>query len=243
VCPDVQRIVRWVRPLLVACIAASCGGSDAGAPVDTPGASVGGTTELSVTSVLTSTTVLSSSTEVGTTANPVSVATVVSTPEQQVVSSQPIDAPPTTAVAIDSLTTPPGYEVQTPPEVSDASVLALAAVLGVDGEVEHMGGEDGAGQCIGRLEPRGLCVNVPLWGAWQYWDLDAQNSQGASDEQAAQVALDLFVRIGVDPGVVTSVEPNGPLPQMELSNGALVMVAQDGRIASVIAGTTQMPPG
>jgi len=84
-------------------------------------------------------------------------------------------------------------------------------------------------------------VNVPIPGSWQYWDLDAQSSQGASDEEAGEAALDVFVRIGVDPGVVSSVEPNGPLPQVALSNGALVMVAEGGRIAWIIASINQMP--
>ncbi len=149
-------------------------------------------------------------------------------------------APPTTADAIDIVTSVPA-QVVVAPLVSDASVMALAAVLGVEGEFEHRDGEFGGGQCIGRLESRGLCVNVPLWGIWQYWDLSAQGGQRASDDQASLVASDLFVQLGVDPGAVTSIEPNGPLPQVEFSSGALVMVAADGRIAMVIAGTSLLP--
>jgi hypothetical protein len=125
-------------------------------------------------------------------------------------------------------------------EVSEASVLALAAVLGVEGQVEQM---EANGQCIGRLEPRGLCVNVPTPSSWQYWDSDAQNIAGASNERAGQAAIDVFLRIGVDPGEVISIEPNGPLPQVSLSNGALVMVAEGGRIAWMMAGVDQMPAG
>jgi hypothetical protein len=40
---------------------------------------------------------------------------------------------------------------------------------------------------------------------------------------------------------VTSVEPNGPLPQVKFSIGALVMVAADGRLAMVIAPTSLLP--
>jgi hypothetical protein len=145
--------------------------------------------------------------------------------------------PPTTAIAADLVTYPPD-PMATTPVVSDASVQALAAVLGVDGELEQRDGEHGAGQCIGRLEPRGLCVNVPLWGAWQYWDLSAQKGPGASDEQARSIAVGLFAQLGVDPGAVTSIEPNGPLPQVKFRSGAFVMIAQDGRIAMVIAGTS-----
>jgi hypothetical protein len=119
----------------------------------------------------------------------------------------------------------------------------LAAVLGVEGELEQRDGEFGRGQCIGRLEPRGVCVNVPLWGGWQYWDLSAQDGLGASDDQARMIAVDLFAQLGVDPGEVTSIEPNGPLPQVKFSTGALVMVAADGRIAMVIAGTSLLPIG
>jgi hypothetical protein len=87
----------------------------------------------------------------------------------------------------------------------------------------------------------GVCVNVPLWGLWQYWDLSAQDGPGASDDVARSIALDLFARLGVDPGAVTSIEPNGPLPQVKFSSGALVTVAADGRIAMVIAGTGLVP--
>ncbi len=149
-------------------------------------------------------------------------------------------APPITTIANDTMTSPPVI-TPAPPVISDASVQALAAVLGVEGELEQRDGEHGSGQCVGRLEPRGLCVNVPLWGVWQYWDLAAQDSPGASNDQARDVAVDLFARLGVDPGTVVSIEPNGPLPQVTLSSGTLVMVAEDGRIASVISGTSLLP--
>ena len=126
------------------------------------------------------------------------------------------------------------------PLISELPVAALAAALGVEGDVEQLDGEHGPGYCVGRLEPRGLCVNVPLWGLWQYWDLDAQNSEGASDDQAITVALELFDRLGVDAGEVTSVEHNGP-PNVELSRGASVIVSNDGRIAMVYADTALLP--
>jgi hypothetical protein len=151
-------------------------------------------------------------------------------------------APPTTAIANDMMTSPP-VTTPAPPVINDASVQAVAAVLGIEVELEQRDGEHGRGQCIGRLEPRGLCVNVPLWGVWQYWDLAAQDSPGASDDQARDVAVDLFARLGVDPGTVISIEPNGPLPQVTFSSGTLVMVAEDGRIASVITGTSLLPAG
>ncbi len=149
-------------------------------------------------------------------------------------------AVPTTTIANDAVTSAPATP---PPVVGDASVQALASALGVEGELEQRDGEHGGGQCIGRLEPRGLCVNVPLWGVWQYWDLAAQDSPGASDDQARDVATDLFARLGVDPGTVISIEPNGPLPQVTFSSGTLVMVTEDGRIASVISGTNLLPAG
>ena len=169
------------------------------------------------------------------------------TTSQQVSSVAPVtsadvevdDPMPTTTATV---VYPPVTTTATP-VVSDASVHALAAVLGLDGEPEQRDGAHGAGQCIGRLEPRGLCVNVPLWGVWQYWDLSAQEGPGASDDQARSIAVDLFAQLGVDPGAVTSIEPNGPLPQVQFSSGALVMVAADGRIAMVIAGTTLVPTG
>jgi hypothetical protein len=145
--------------------------------------------------------------------------------------------PSTTAPAVE--TVPATYA----PLIGTSPVLALQEVLGVEGDVEQLEGEHGPGYCVGRLEPRGFCVNVPLWGLWQYWDSDAQNAPGASDEEAAAVALDLFARLGVDAGEVLSVEPNGPLPQVGLSGGASVMVAQGGRIAMVYASTMLMPPG
>ena len=126
------------------------------------------------------------------------------------------------------------------PLISELPVAALAAALGVEGDVEQLDGEHGPGYCVGRLEPRGLCVNVPLWGLWQYWDLDAQNSEGASDDQAITVAVELFDRLGVDAGEVTSVEHNGP-PNVELSRGASVIVSNEGRIAMVYADTALLP--
>jgi hypothetical protein len=42
---------------------------------------------------------------------------------------------------------------------------------------------------------------------------------------------------------VSSVEPNGPLPQVTLTNGAVVMVAEGGRIAWIIASINPMPAG
>ena len=153
------------------------------------------------------------------------------------VEQRPDSIPPNTAPVVE--TVPATYA----PLIGELPVLALAAVLGVEGDAEQLDGEHGPGYCVGRLEPRGLCVNVPLWGLWQYWDSDAQNAQGATDEEAAAVALDLFARLGVDAGEVESVQRNGPLPQASLSGGASVMVAHDGRIASVHASTTLMPPG
>ena len=119
-------------------------------------------------------------------------------------------------------------------------MLALAAVLVIEGEVEHT---EANGLCIGRLEPRGLCVNVPLASTWQYWDSAADALPGASDQEAGAAALDVFTRIGVDPGFVQAIEPNGPHPQVILSNGAVIRVAEGGRIASIIAGVGQMPRG
>jgi hypothetical protein len=149
----------------------------------------------------------------------------------------------TTTVIGDEMVTTTPPSTPAPLAITDASVHALAAVLGVDGELEHRDAEHGQGQCIGRLEPRGLCVNVPLWEVWQYWNLDAQGGPGASDDPARTIAGDLFAQLGVDPGLVTSVKPNGPLPQVEFSSGALVMVAEDGRIAMVIAPTSLLPAG
>ncbi len=117
----------------------------------------------------------------------------------------------------------------------------MASVLGVEGDLEHLEAEHGTAQCIGRLQPRGLCVNGPLWGVWQYWDLDAQSAPGASFEDAQRVAIELFARLGVDPGTVVSVEPNGPLPRVTFTSGTQVMVAEGGRIATILAGTGLLP--
>jgi hypothetical protein len=238
---DVQRIVRWVLPLLMTCAVSSCGSSGSGAPIDTPAVSNGVTT--------TEPRPVSAPTVRSATSTPTDSTTTTSSllDEQRTNSNQlsipPLISPPTTALAIESIDVQPPVTPPPAPEVTDASVLALAAVLGVTGEVEPMDGGGVTGRCVGRLEPRGLCVNVPLPETWQYWDLEAQNSPGAGDQQAIDVALDLFARIGVEPGVVTSVEPNGPLPQVALSSGALVTVADDGRVAWMIAGINQMPPG
>jgi len=221
---DVQAVVRWGLPLLVVCVASGCGDSYAGAPVETPASSVSLPVESDLTTAPTATvpvTPVMSGPSTSATMPPAPVATDSTPPH----TTAPVLAPPVPTQ---------------PPTVSDASVLALAAVLGVTGEIEHT---EGNGSCVGRLEPRGLCVNVPIPGSWQYWDLDAQNGLGASDQEASDAALDVFARLGVDAGVVDSIEPNGPLPQVSLSGGPLVMVAEGGRIASIIAGGDQLPPG
>src|SRR5687767_8190798 len=174
-CPGVQRLVRWALPLLVACAASSCGSSSSGAPVDTPRASAGGT------SISTPVTVPTASTD------PQSVSTAGPTPPTSVpddpsttttslaIEQRPDSIPPTTAPVLD--TVPATYA----PLIGEFPVLALAAALGLEGDVEQLDGEHGPGYCVGRLEPRGFCVNVPLWGLWQYWDLDAQNLLRATD--------------------------------------------------------------
>ncbi len=86
-----------------------------------------------------------------------------------------------------------------------------------------------------------MCINVPTWGGWTYWDLDAQNGPGATDEQAARTAIDFFDRVGADPGDIISIEPNGPLPQVRFTSRALVMVGVDQRIAMLIAPTALLP--
>ena len=236
-CPGVERLVRWALPLLVACAASSCGSSSSGAPVDTPQASADGTSTSTPVSVPTA---LTDPQSVGTT-GPTPPASVPDDPSTTTTSlaieQRPDSIPPTTAPVLE--TVPATYA----PLIGELPVLALAAALGVEGEVEQLDGEHGPGYCVGPLEPRGFCVNVPLWGLWQYWDLDAQNGQGATDEEAAAVALDLFARLGVDAGEVESVERSGPLPKVALSGGASVIVAQDGRIAMVYSSTTLMPPG
>ena len=102
------------------------------------------------------------------------------------------------------LTTVP--ETTLPPLLPEASVRALATLLGVDGEIEYF---ERNAQCIGRLEPRGLCINGPIWGAWQYWDVDAQSGPAASEEQALAIAANLFAALHGDPGPVTAVKENG----------------------------------
>jgi hypothetical protein len=164
---------------------------------------------------------------------------LVTTPASPPTTDPNVAAPPTTAIAVTTPPVSPADTIAPGPEASDASVLALATVLGVEGEVEHVHSN---GSCIGRLEPRGLCVNVPIPSAWQYWDAEADNLPGASDQDASAAALDVFTRIGVDPGVVQSIEPNGPHPQVTLGNGAVVRVAEGGRIAWIIAAVDQMPP-
>lgn len=221
--------------LVVACAASSCGSSSSGAPVPTPQASAGGPTISTSVFVATD---LTDPQSVSTTdaSPPTSVPNAPSTTTTSLaVEQRPDSIPPNTAPVVE--TVPATYA----PLIGELPILALAAGLGVEGDSEQLDGEHGPGYCVGRLEPHGLCVNVPLWGLWQYWDSDAQNAQGATDEEAAAVALDLFARLGVDAGEVESVQR--PLPQVSLSGGASVMVAQDGRIASVHASTTLMPPG
>lgn len=130
---------------------------------------------------------------------------------------------------------------------SDASVVALANAMGIEGELEHRDGEHGPAQCIGRLEPRGVCVNVPLWGVWQYWDLVAQDGPAATTEEAERVAVELFAQLGTDPGTIVelptpvSVVPDGRLASVMFSSGTEVRVAQGGRIAMILAATDLLP--
>ncbi|MBI5089200.1 MAG: hypothetical protein HZB15_10195, partial [Actinobacteria bacterium] len=57
------------------------------------------------------------------------------------------------------------------------------------------------------------------------------------------VAIELVARIAVHPGTVVSIERSGSLTQVTFGHGALVLVASDGRIASVIAPTSLVPVG
>lgn len=153
----------------------------------------------------------------------------------------PVAAPPITGTT-EPYDTMPATEAPSP-TADEASVRALAVVVGVEGELEQIDAENGTAHCIGRLERRGLCVNVPLPGIWNYWDLDAQADPGATDDEASRIAVELFTQLGVDSGAIDSVEPNGPLPQVRFGSGALVMVAEDGRIAMVTAPTSLLPAG
>ena len=81
------------------------------------------------------------------------------------------------------------------------------------------------------VERRGLHVNVPIFGAWQYYDLDAQALPGAANDASDAAARDLLARLGIDTsGLVASVTPNGPGTDIGLA-GCIVRVADDGRIA------------
>ena len=135
----------------------------------------------------------------------------------------------------------PPFQPSTAPEIEDSIVRALAESWSIEGELERKVGEFGQGQCIGRLEQRGICVHVPLWGVWNFWDLDTQSGAGTNDDDAIRAASELFALLGVDPGKIEAITRDGPLPRVVFSTEATVLVAENGVIAAVTAPTSLLP--
>jgi hypothetical protein len=77
---------------------------------------------------------------------------------------------------------------------------------------------------------RSLYVNVPIFGGWQYADLDAQALPGATNDASEAATRDLLTKLGIDTaGLTATFTPNGPGSDVGLA-GCIVRFAEDGRI-------------
>ncbi len=142
--------------------------------------------------------------------------------------TKPIGAPPPTTAS---------------PPVEERLVRRLADALGVVGTIELLDGEHGQGSCINRLGPAPmLCVDVPLWGLWQYADIEAQMLPSATEDEARAAASGLLERLGL-PTELGEIGSNGAQITVAMRAGGSVVVAEGGRIAQVIAPTSMLPPG
>lgn len=172
-------------------------------------------------------------------------ALIATSPVSSVASAPPSKAAADTTVADAAvpITEPsiPPFQLSTAPEIEDSIVRALAESWAIEGELDREVGEFGQGQCIGRLEQRGICVHVPLWGVWNFWDLDTQSGAGTNDRDASRAASELFALLGVDPGKIVAITRDGRLPRVVFSSEATVLVAENGVIAAVTAPTSLLP--
>lgn len=146
---------------------------------------------------------------------------------------EPLPLPTTAATLPPPVTRPPG-------PVGLDVVRRLADALGVTGELEVMAGEQGDGTCINRLASPMLCVDVPLWGLWQYADGEAQSLPSATPDEAVAAASTLLERLGL-PVELAGLGSNGVQITVAFRAGGSVVVAEGGRISQVIAPTAMLP--
>jgi hypothetical protein len=146
---------------------------------------------------------------------------------------EPLPPPTTAATMPPPVTRPPG-------PVELAVVRELADALDIAGELEVMPGEQGDGACINRLGSPMLCVDVPLWGLWQYADGDAQSRPSATPDEAIAAATALLQRLGL-PVELGELGSNGAQVTIAFRAGGSMVVAEGGRISQIIAPTAMLP--
>ena len=116
-----------------------------------------------------------------------------------------------------------------PPPVpaTEHQLAVLAAAFSMPGRPELHDVPFGHEVSVGS---RVLVVNVPIFGAWQYNDLDAQRAPGATPAASEAAARDLLSELGIDTtGLTATFTPNGPGTDVDLG-GCKARFTDDGRI-------------
>lgn len=153
-------------------------------------------------------------------------------PPDTTTSDPPTTSPITFATDVPITTTLPlggSVDDTLPPPVpaTEHQLAVLAAALAMPGRPELH--DVPYGQEV-KVDNRVLDVNVPIFGAWQYSDLDAQSVPGATAEVSEAATRDLLARLGIDTtGLTATFTPNGDGTQVGLAS-CIVMLATDGRI-------------
>ena len=168
-----------------------------------------------------------------TSSEPISTSALVS--ELPTTALPPPDTVPVTTAQTPVSTTelePPTDPVTTtvaPATEHQLAVLAEAFSLPGRPELHDVPG----GQVV-TVGSRGLYVNVPIQGSWQYVDVDVQDLPAASTETTEDAARSLLARLGIDATDQTATfTPNGPAIDIELA-GCMMRFSSDGQIAWAI---------
>lgn len=161
--------------------------------------------------------------------------------ETDLPTTTPDTAGPITAAEMPASTTeaaPPTDPVATTVEPATEHQLAvLVEAFSLPGRPEL---HDVSGGHAVAVLSRGLYVNVPIPGSWQYADLDVQNLPAASAETSEKAARSLLARLGIDAtGQTATFTPNGPSIDVELA-GCVMRFADDGQIAWAIGAVADI---
>lgn len=205
ICNVHSRCVVAMISALAAVVAVSCG-----APVESSGATFD-----AVTSAAASGDPVATPSPATTTTDP-----PVTSPVTLAIDDTTTTALPSDGSADDTL--PP------PVPATEHQLAVLAAALSMPGRPDLH--DVPYGQEV-RVDNRVLDVNVPIFGSWQYNDLDAQSTPGATAEVSETATRDLLAALGIDTtGLTATFTPRGDGIDVGLA-GCIVGFANDGRIA------------